>query len=139
MSASRPLGVNDFATGQPLRSGGGWRTAPTKFLSALHGLVLAGQRLHDTRHRLLHVRIGQRAIRRPEREPQRQAVTALRNALALVPIELANLDERLRGDTPNGRAKALGTQPLSPHDRDVSPDGRKRGRVSALVSAVGAS
>ncbi len=54
------------------------------------------QRSQNLFHRRLHFRIRQRPLERAEREAKREADAPVRHALALIPIELAHRDERVR-------------------------------------------
>ena len=54
------------------------------------------ERRHDPLHRLLDFPVGQRAIGGAERQAEGDAHLAVRDSLALVPIELVHADECLR-------------------------------------------
>src|SRR5688572_9200916 len=76
----------------------------------LHCLKFARERVHDALHGRLHFLVGQRAIEGLERETERQADLAVRDALALIPIELADLDERVGRGRPNGATNRIRRQ-----------------------------
>ena len=77
-----------------------------------------------------HLRVGQRALRRAEREPQRQADPAVRHALALVAIELATCTSvdgrRRRGSCHERRRQA----------RCRRPESRCRARPTGSAAAI---
>ncbi len=87
--------------------------------------VRAAERLDDPFGRRLHLVVGQRAIRRAERQPKRQADAAFRNALALIPIELCDRHERGRGRRTDSATNGSGRQGFIDEDRDVADDRRK--------------
>ena len=62
--------------------------------------MLAHERGENPVDALLHFGVGQRAIGRLERQPQRQADRALRNAFALIAIEERDRGQRRRRSAP---------------------------------------
>src|SRR5207248_9724608 len=64
--------------------------------SPLNCPVLARERGKNRVEAVLHFGVGQRAVVRLERQTQRETDRSFRNALALIPIEDADVDERCR-------------------------------------------
>src|SRR5206468_2878323 len=90
------------------------------------GSVLANERCQNRVEALLYFRVGQRSIGGLEGQTNRKTDGAVRNALALITIEEANLDER-RGQTAarglNGATNDRGRQGVGDDDREIADDG----------------
>src|SRR6185503_6661195 len=111
--------------------GGGFRRSGHLFLSArftrilpLHSLELARERVDDALHGRLHFLVRQRAFEGLERETERQADLAVRDALAFIPIEFADLYERVGRGRPNGATNRIGRQGIRDENRHVAHDER---------------
>src|SRR5476649_1899600 len=109
-------------------------------LLSLNRGVLAHERRQNGLDALLHFGIGQRAIRL-ERQPDRQAHGALRDALALIPIEEAHRAERRRqiaAGRPNGAMNDFRRQGVRDDDREVADDERMARQRARGVGGLGA-
>ena len=95
-----------------------------------HRAVLAHERSQNHLDALLDFGVGQRAFGRLERQPQREADSAVRHALARVPIEHANADHRRRrrrARRQNVATNDLGRQGVIDHNRKI-PDNERMTR-----------
>ena len=103
--------------------------AEVKFARSLHRCTRRVRRLTASDHaihRLLDLGVGQRAIRRPERQAERQAAPALGDALALVAIELADRDQGVgRRDRMVPRTSSAGKASSTMIDRSRTTDGNR--------------
>src|SRR5919206_1520055 len=80
----------------------------------------------DRRTQRGHVGVRERAVRRAEREPQRERLLAAAHLLAAVDVEQPRLGQELAAAGPD-RALDLDRRDLLGHDdRDVLEDGRER-------------
>ena len=95
--------------------------------------MLVNERPDDRIHGLLDFAVGQRAVRRLEREPECQTDFAVRHILALISIELAHVDERRGGCRSDRATNGFGRQGVGDENRDIADDEwmtRKRLRES---------
>src|SRR5262249_50744710 len=72
-----------------------WLTRIYRNLS-LHGAVLAHEPVENLFDARLYIVVGQRAIRRLKRHPDREADRAFGDSLTLIPIEKRDADKRRR-------------------------------------------
>src|SRR5204863_6962036 len=86
------------------------------------GAVIARERRDDALDRALHLFVSEGAIGAAEREAHRQADLPVGNALALVPIELAHVLERVRRVRPNRATNGLGWQAFVDDNRQIADD-----------------
>jgi len=85
-------------------------------------IVLAAERLHDMLRCRLRLVVGQRAVRRAERQSKRQAHAPVGNPFALIPIELDDRRERRRSRRTDSATNRGGRQGFIDDDRDVAHD-----------------
>src|SRR5208282_4311746 len=106
-----------------------WARSAVMGYWALFAQTSAGRLLHrrdELGRERLDLGVGQRRLLRLERHGDRQGFLALRQALALIEIEQANIGNQILADAARGLEQSLGRKPRIHHEGEIARNGLER-------------